>query len=535
MREFVIPIERINPYEVKIDWSYADFVPSTDEEFIACLASKIWRMNNIYTIKNKEGELVKFRMNQAQRRVAEVTHNRKVILKSRQQGISTYHLLYNLDESLFKANLTNGVLAQDLDAAKNLLTKCNEAWMYLSPEIKEFMQLATESDNKTEFSFSNNSKMLIKTSFRSGTLQNLHISELGKIAATDPKKSLEIKTGTLQAIGGKRKVTIESTAEGNGGLFFDIWARAFSMKARGAVFSELDFYPIFLSWLDDPDCELGVEQLISEEMADYFDALELETGYTISAKQKNFYIAKLEELGDSIKQEYPATATEAFEASKDGRYYAKEMLNIRKGGRIVDNLFTPQLPVIVAMDLGMNDDFVLLFAQVFKGECRLIDCYSCNGEGLLHYARKISEYQRTKGYRYGAIYAPHDINVTELGTGKSRQDVFREFGIHVKPVNRKRVMDGIEAVRIMLKYTWIDASCTELIESLERYTKRFDAGRGVWDNKPKHDSYSHIADAVRYLALCPDVEYLAVQEHSELYSIESTDFDDLDELDSYAI
>lgn len=529
--KFVVPIERLDDYRVKIDWSYVDFTPSTDEEFISCLASKLWRMNNIYYIKNKVGEIVKFRMNLAQRRVAEVTHNRKIILKSRQQGISTYHLLYNLDESLFKDNLTNGVLAQDLDASKNLLTKCNEAWTLLDPKIKEFMKLETESDNKTEFSFSNNSKMLIKTSFRSGTLQNLHISELGKIAATDPKKSLEIKTGTLQAIGGKRKVTIESTAEGNSGLFYDLWTKAVRMRDSGDVFSELDFYPIFLSWLDDPDCNLEIDKPISEYMAQYFEELEFETGYKIERSQKNFYIAKMDELGDSIKQEYPATANEAFEASKDGRYYAKEMLNIRKSGRIIPNLFDPNLPVVVAMDLGMNDDFVLVFAQTYRGECRIIDCYSCNGEGLLHYAKKLWEYKTEKGYRYGNIYAPHDIEVTELTSGKSRKDVFKSYGVELQTIKKSLVSDGIEAVRIMLNNTWIDENCKDLIVSLESYTKKFDTSRGIWENKPKHDAHSHIADAVRYLALSPDIKYLAVTEGSELYHIGNGIFeDDSDEL-----
>lgn len=523
---FSIPIEKISPYQIRIDWDAVNYKPKTDTEFIECLASKLWRLNNIYSVKNKKGDIVPFKMNAGQRRVAEIIHNRKVILKSRQIGISTYHLLYNLDESLFKENLTNGILAQDLEAAKNLLTKCNEAWQHLDPRIKEFMNLETESDNKNEFSFSNNSKILIKTSFRSGTLQNLHISELGKIAATDPKKSQEIKTGTLQAVGGGRKVTIESTAEGNSGLFYDIWHRAMRMKEARESFSELDFYPIFLGWLGDPDCQLSAYKPETEAMAIYFEGLEEELGVKISESQRNFYIAKCEELGDSVKQEYPSTPTEAFEASKDGRYYAKEMLRIRQSGRITENLYDPHLPVIVAMDLGLNDDFVLLFAQVFKGECRIIDCYSCNGEGLLHYAQKLWEYYEHKGYRYGSIYAPHDIDVRELTSGKSRRDVFRDYGINIKTIKKNLVMDGIEAVRIMLKNTWIDASCVDLIHSLDSYTKKWDSAKGIWENRPKHDAHSHIADAVRYLALSPDVQYLAVAESSELYSIADYDYSD---------
>lgn len=505
-----------------IDWSIIDIVPQTDEEFIECLKSKLWRMNNIYYIKNKAGDIIKFRMNKAQRKVAECPHNRKIILKSRQQGISTYHLIYNLDESLFKDNLSNGILAQDLEAAKTLLTKCAEAWQYLDPKIKEFLEITTDSDNKTEFSFSNNSRLMIKTSFRSGTLQNLHISELGKIAATDPRKSNEIKTGTLQAIGGKRKVTIESTAEGRSGLFYDLWCKAVAMVEAGEEFSELDFYPIFLSWVEDPDCVLYTTKLITKEDAEYFSKIELELGITLTQEQKNFYIAKKQELGDEIKQEYPSTPDEAFNAAKDGRYYAKQMTEIRQRNRIVPNLYDKNLDVIVAMDLGMNDDFVLIFAQVYNGECRLIDCYSANGEGLKHYANKLFELQQTKGYRYSNIYAPHDIEVKELTTGKSRKDVFREYGIEVSKIKRTLVNDGIEAVRIMLANTWIDSECLDLIDSLDSYTKEFDVGKGIWKNKPKHDESSHIADAVRYLALSPDIEYLDIEIDSKLKPISET-------------
>lgn len=84
-----------------IDWSLIDVVPTTDAEFIECLKSKLWRMNNIYYIKDKNGQIVKFRMNHAQRKVAECSHNRKIILKSRQQGISLPIILSITSMSVF--------------------------------------------------------------------------------------------------------------------------------------------------------------------------------------------------------------------------------------------------------------------------------------------------------------------------------------------------------------------------------------------------------------------------------------------------
>ena len=345
-----------------IDWSFIDYEPTSDMDFIEnCLSSKLWRMNNIYKVKNKKGKMVTFRMNPLQRKVASCKHNRKIILKSRQVGISTYHLLYNLDDCLFNDNQTNGVMAQGLTEASELLEKCRHAWDNLDPRIIEFLGISLNTDNTTEYGFSNNSKLMVRTSFRSGTLQNLHVSELGKIAARDPKKAKELKTGTFQAIGDDRKVTVESTAEGKSGYFYELWRQAEAMLLEGKEFSELDFYPIFISWVEDPDCVLATIQYIDEKTAEYFAKIELELGIKLRDEQKNFYVAKLRELGADITQEYPSTPEEAFQAAKDGSYYGKQMKNIRVKGRIQSNLYDPNLLVHVAMDLGMNDDFTMVF------------------------------------------------------------------------------------------------------------------------------------------------------------------------------
>lgn len=492
-----------------IDWSFIDYVPQSDQEFLeVCLPSKLWRMNNIYTVKNKQGKMVKFRMNPLQRKIAECVHNRKIVLKSRQVGISTYHLLYNLDDCIFEDNRTNGVMAQGLTEASELLEKCRHAWENLDPRIKDFLGVSLETDNTTEYGLSNNSKLMVRTSFRSGTLQNLHVSELGKIAARDPKKAKELKTGTFQAIGDDRKVTVESTAEGRSGYFYELWSQAEKMLAEGKEFSELDFYPIFISWVEDPDCTLKTPQFIDELMGKYFKEIEGLLGIKLTDQQKFFYVAKKRELGDDITQEYPSTPEEAFSAARDGSYYGNQMKLIRAKRRILPNLYDPNLLVNVSMDLGMNDDFTLVFWQTLNAEVRIIDCYANNGEGIRHYANLLY----SKPYKYGEVYGPHDLVVTELTSGKSRKDVFRELGINIRVIKRQLINDGIEAVRIMLANTWIDASCTELIESMDNYTKEWDDRRGVWKNSPLHNEYSHMADAVRYMALSDSVPYTAVEQ-----------------------
>ncbi|MCI4435347.1 MAG: hypothetical protein JHC33_00870, partial [Ignisphaera sp.] len=70
--------------------------PQTEEElWTRFMVSKLWRLNNLYTITDKMGELVRFDMNPAQHKVfrASLLHPRILVLKSRQQGISTLWLV----------------------------------------------------------------------------------------------------------------------------------------------------------------------------------------------------------------------------------------------------------------------------------------------------------------------------------------------------------------------------------------------------------------------------------------------------------
>lgn len=492
------------PYAVLhsgIDWSFIDYSPTSDEDFLrTCLSSKLWRMNNIYKVKNKQGQIVTFRMNPLQRKVAECPHNRKIILKSRQVGISTYHLLYNLDEAIFEPHQTNGVMAQGLLEAGELLEKAKLAWAQLDPAIMSFLSdvYGTEfkclTNNTQELEFSNGSKLQVRTSFRSGTLQNLHVSELGKIAAENPAKARELKTGTFQAIGGKRKVTVESTAEGKSGYFYELWSAA---ETHTGPWSELDFYPIFISWVEDPDCELHTPRTILKEDAEYFQKIEEELLITLRPEQKYFYLAKKKELGLDITQEYPSTPTEAFMAARDGAYYSKQLRDMRLDGRIRPKLYDPNLPVHVAMDLGMNDTFSMFFYQIYRKELRIIDEYANNGEAIRHYVN----YMEAKPYSYADINGPHDLAVKELGTGKSRREVFQELGVDILTVRNIPVTDGIEACRMILPSTWVDENCTMFLSMLENYTKEWDDKRSVWKDKPLHNEYSHPADAFRYLTL----------------------------------
>lgn len=464
------------------------------------LTSKLWRLNNVYTIVNKFGKQVRFRMNLSQHKVyaASLRHSRLIILKSRQQGISTLWLVSFFDDACTVRNFSIGLMAQGQDEASTLLSRVKILWEEMPAVFKQYLNLAIATDNTKALSLNNGSSIFVRTSFRSTTLQRLHISEMGKIANKYPEKAKETKTGTLQAIAPGNTAVIESTAEGDN-LFKEMWDNA--IRYFGEL-SAKDFYPVFLSWVHDPDCVEKRPQLISDKQAKYFAEVEKELGFELTQEQKNFWIMQHRELGDTIYQEYPTTPIEAFMANKDGAYYARLYLEWVKGHkREVPDLYDKNLAVQVAVDLGMDDTNTLGVFQDYNDSTRLIDEIYDSGQDIKYYCDELKKKPYFNNIRH--LILPHDANVKELTSGKTRKQVFEEElpGIDITVLERTGVNDGIEAVRQLLKRLWIDPRCTYLISCLFNYRKEFDEKRNRWRDKPEHDEFSHGADCVRYIAV----------------------------------
>ena len=81
------------------------------------ISNKEWRLNNLYKIEDEEGNVVTFKMRDAQRELFETAYPFEIILKARQLGFSTYIDIYILDSALFNANYKAGIQAQDLKKA----------------------------------------------------------------------------------------------------------------------------------------------------------------------------------------------------------------------------------------------------------------------------------------------------------------------------------------------------------------------------------------------------------------------------------
>lgn len=197
---------------------------------------------------------------------------------------------------------------------------------------------------------------------------------------------------------------------------------------------------------------------------------------------------------EMIQQEFYCS----FDAPLVGSYYGNAMARLLADGHLTKVPYEPLLEVHTAWDLGVGDSTSIIFYQLSGSEIRIIDYYEMQGEGLAHYVKVLRE----KEYVYGEHLAPHDIQVRDFSTGKSRLEAARELGIRFRVVPNLRIDDGIEAVRNTLPKVWFDETkCSHLIEALRQYRKDYDEKRQVFRDRPLHDWTSHPSDAMRYLAL----------------------------------
>ena len=187
----------------------------------------------------------------------------------------------------------------------------------------------------------------------------------------------------------------------------------------------------------------------------------------------------------------------SFDAAITGAYYAKEIQKAQDDGRISRVPYDRALKVTTAWDLGVSDSTAIWFYQQVGREIRVIDYLEAAGHGLDYYAKELDK----RDYLYGKHYAPHDIQVRELSSGKSRLDIARSLGIKFEVLPADSIQDGISTARLLISRMWFDGQkCAVGLDALRQYREKRDEKRGV-NLGPLHDWSSHAADAFRYLAM----------------------------------
>jgi len=279
-------------------------------------------------IRTKSGEILPFTLNQAQRHVHNLVEKQKretgkvraLVLKGRQQGMSTYIGGRIYQKITHRKGVRAFILTHDAEATNNLF-EMSQRYHEYCPQI---VRPETSASSAKELFFGDlDSGYKVGTAGnkavgRSSTIQYLHGSEV----AFWPNAA-EHSKGVLQAVPNDSgtEIFLESTANGIGNYFHEQWQSAESGQS--------DFIPIFTPWF----WQTEYRRKLSENFHPVDDEVELVQLYNLDAHQLMWRRYKIQELSASggdgnraFQQEYPNNSTEAFQMSGDDTLIVPELV-----------------------------------------------------------------------------------------------------------------------------------------------------------------------------------------------------------------
>jgi hypothetical protein len=279
-------------------------------------------------VKTKAGALEHLKLNSAQQFIHQKLEEqlkrtgkvRALILKARQQGVSTYVGARFYHRTQFFQGTSVFILTQEQAATDTLFSMVDRFHRYMTPEFR----LPTGASNAKELTFpAADSGYSVGTAGtravgRSKTIQCFHGSEVGFWPSAP-----EHFAGIVQALPDLpgTEAILESTANGIGGEFHERWQQS----ERG----EGDWIPIFVPWYwsDEYEREPPPDFVLTDE------ELQLASYYSLTPRKLAWRRYKLSELKDPalFAQEYPATAAEAFQATgHDSFILSRHVMAARK-------------------------------------------------------------------------------------------------------------------------------------------------------------------------------------------------------------
>lgn len=470
----------------------------------AQLADPHWRIENLYTLITDDGVQMRFTPNEEQRNFYSNLWYRNLVLKARQLGFTTLIDILALDQTMFNENFTAVIIADSKENAEKIFrNKVKRAYEALPALIKQLHPV--ERETASELIFANGSSISVTTSARSGTVNFLHVSEMGKITRKYPEKSREIVSGSFEAVPRDGIIIVESTAEGNSGWFHDMCIEANNRQLQGGFETQLDWRLHFYPWFNKPTYVLDPDGVvISQQLKDYFAKLSLKAKRTITREQQAWWVKKFATLRDDMKREYPATVEEAFEQSTDGLIYGKEMLALRELGRIGKVPHRPGIVVNTFWDLGVNDINAIWLHQRVGAMNRFIKYIWASNEGINYYWTKLEEWREANDARWGQHWLPHDGDARIQGYEvTTRKEILESCGArNVEIVPRcPDLRTAIDQVKTILPECEIDADeCADGLKALDNYCREWDDARQTWASHPRHDWASNGSDAFRQFA-----------------------------------
>ncbi len=283
---------------------------------LAKFGNPFWRLTTYYWIQTKKaGVLSLIRPTLAQKKIIRgiATWLRLIILKARQMGVSTLLLLWHLDATMFTPNTTTVILAHERKALERLFKIIKIAYEHFPDEVMlangdTWYKPQAKYDTKHELEFAEiGSRIYVALSVRSDTIHRLHVSEAAWLK--NPEEQL---LATLSAVPDDGVVTIETTANGPGGVFHEMWE---SSEPKDGVPVESPYLSLFLGFQEHEEYRRPLDMTIQEfEESLTKEEQEMHTRWKVPLAAIAWKRHRMRDkaISRKFKQEFPCNPREAF-------------------------------------------------------------------------------------------------------------------------------------------------------------------------------------------------------------------------------
>lgn len=145
--------------------------------------------------------------------------------------------------------------------------------------------------------------------------------------------------------------------------------------------------------------------------------------------------------------------------------------------------------VIAGLDLGYRDPTAFVVVITDGHNFYIVDEYLAAGSSTSQDAEKIQEM---------IIKWNIDFIYIDSAAQQTKYDLAYDYDINTINAKKKSRNDGIGYVASLVDHDriFVDKSCMHSIDMFDNY--RWDDREGLLNERPKHDDYSHMADAIRY-------------------------------------
>ena len=413
-----------------------------------------WFARHILKIRTKNRGIVPFELNRAQRHVHETLEKhrretgkvRAVILKARQEGISTYIEGRFYHKTIFNEGVRTFILTHQEEATKNIFEMVDLFHERCHPDLRP---LAGKASEKELFFDRLRSGYKVgtagnKTTGRSQTVQYLHWSEV----AHSPN-AMNIQEGLLQAVGDEgTEIVYESTANGFDPVFYPLCQKAESGQS--------EFIFIFIPWFwmgeyASPVPPGFVPTAEEKDLIQIF-GLTLEQVVWRRNKIRDDFNGKIERF----MQEYPATATEAFQTTGHESFIPPALV-MKARKTLVE--FDPAKylpPLVIGVDPAVSRDGDRTAVVFRRGRCMNRVDYHQGKDGV-EVANLI--------HNLITKHNPYRVFVDSIGIGSTICDILYHRGLGNVAVGvNSATTDGIDKERYHNKRAEMAARFLEWIK-----------------------------------------------------------------------